>query len=1157
MMNAFLISLNGTPMLVILLKLSFLLALLWLVYFWMSTVSPAWRARFWRIGLGLMVIVVILSSAPPQLYFEIEHATAPESQLAEGVSSAILIDEPVSGVVAQQMDSPLTMIPTPALDSLAASASPTVAFSKPKISSFVAAVWFSGFAFLLIRFALSVVYLRRSIRPIEESESHIEVQRLAAALNLRRAPQVAQANVASPCLLVVPSLRILLPENVLSNQFDYQLPEIFAHELAHLKRNDWQWNLAFRGLEMLLWFHPLVWKIRATHLNDCENACDDMAAELTGGRANYQHTLARVAMSHVEGRQIVGLPMIQHADIIKRLRRLEFPLENFSLRKLMMALVMTSALAASAGTFGLNFVSTDSETDEKAAVDPHEFSVKLQVAAEQLKDAVVEVEWYEGTEQRFNTIFHPDKRGWVRGRVGKEAISNISIICRVPGFVPYAISRHNRNQRIELPQKKKVEFEKSHRIYGKVRDAAGNPVAGATINLRMKSQDAWDQSVSFRLAAMTSGENGSWSYDDSPWSLKAWNVYADVHHPEYLHAMSSQPRYPNESIPFEAVMRKGKTLRGRVVDPAGKAVANASVWLGSPSTRGVPNSKTDSDGNFDLKNCPSGKRFVVVSSDAFAPQMVDVEIDSEQPDSELSIALLPGNSLKAQVVDQFGKPVPDILISVQDWRKPLSLPFKVRTDESGRFHWKNAPADAVWFNLSGKNHRLIVHHELTASEDEHQIVMQTNQTVSIKIVDAENGELLSGHVMRGLKWSTDRDDAHWDGKWTPFYDGSIEYRFCRQVAESKLRIWTPGYGSIVKSFKLGQEDAELTVRLKRFDSVSDEKWEPIRIRIENGTLPMQAEAAASSLRKQGAVVGMDDDGRWKITLTNQYTIPSAMLGVANIVEDESKKTWQGTLSDFENFQDLENVELTLDGFMLNQELLKALKIPSVVAVKFDNCPLHLTNAEWPALGTLKQLREISLDGHWQEFPPAAVDALAQLPKLEALVFEGCGAYHMDSSTFAGRLSKMKNLKKLSLSCHGSFDNSIGKEIAQLQNLRSLRVRGDEISDPLIDAIAELPLESLTLAMTRLSDRGLKTIANSFEDLRELDIERTGVTEDGLRDVIGQLPRLESLTVEMLSAEVLLDFKRKHRDCVIRPISYGHGSVMSHPPVELPKDETEE
>ena len=52
-------------------KLTLLLGCLWGAYIGMPRVSPLWKARFWRIGAVLVLLVAVLCFIPPQLTLEL------------------------------------------------------------------------------------------------------------------------------------------------------------------------------------------------------------------------------------------------------------------------------------------------------------------------------------------------------------------------------------------------------------------------------------------------------------------------------------------------------------------------------------------------------------------------------------------------------------------------------------------------------------------------------------------------------------------------------------------------------------------------------------------------------------------------------------------------------------------------------------------------------------------------------------------------------------------------------------------------------------------------------------------------------------------------------------------------------------------------------
>jgi hypothetical protein len=69
---------------------------------------------------------------------------------------------------------------------------------------------------------------------------------------------------------------------------------ILAHELAHLRRQDWIFLILSRLALAVFWFNPLVWRLHATLAERSEETADAIALE-TVDRALYARTLVRLA----------------------------------------------------------------------------------------------------------------------------------------------------------------------------------------------------------------------------------------------------------------------------------------------------------------------------------------------------------------------------------------------------------------------------------------------------------------------------------------------------------------------------------------------------------------------------------------------------------------------------------------------------------------------------------------------------------------------------------------------------------------------------------------------------------------------------------------------------------------------------------------------
>jgi hypothetical protein len=104
---------------------------------------------------------------------------------------------------------------------------------------------------------------------------------LSATYKIRRRVELLHSR--HPALLVTWGLRspkILLPEAAAAWP-EERIRVVLAHELAHVRRHDWIWQIAAELLVAVHWFNPIVWIVSRRLRAESERACDDEV--LTGG----------------------------------------------------------------------------------------------------------------------------------------------------------------------------------------------------------------------------------------------------------------------------------------------------------------------------------------------------------------------------------------------------------------------------------------------------------------------------------------------------------------------------------------------------------------------------------------------------------------------------------------------------------------------------------------------------------------------------------------------------------------------------------------------------------------------------------------------------------------------------------------------------------
>jgi len=89
---------------------------------------------------------------------------------------------------------------------------------------------------------------------------------------------------------------------------EQELRAVVAHEMMHVRSNDYLTGLVARVTMVLYFYHPLVRWLMTRYFLAQEAVADAAAARFVGGRANYMAALSRIALR--QDRQIRSLPVL-------------------------------------------------------------------------------------------------------------------------------------------------------------------------------------------------------------------------------------------------------------------------------------------------------------------------------------------------------------------------------------------------------------------------------------------------------------------------------------------------------------------------------------------------------------------------------------------------------------------------------------------------------------------------------------------------------------------------------------------------------------------------------------------------------------------------------------------------------------------------------
>ncbi|MEO8377867.1 MAG: M56 family metallopeptidase [Candidatus Sumerlaeota bacterium] len=344
----------------VLLKVSILLLLGWMISVGMERCSanPRWRVMLWRgVAAGCFLIPLLISVAPkitiPISPERIEAAEAQRTmrELAMEDFAASVLPAYSSGDdlnlklitesdIAETRSRAFSHVGDQAAENPAATRPSTVASAPPSFSwkQMIFAFYFAGMIFLTFRFLLRQLLVRSNLKSALLSPSAITAcaKETATLLGIRRPPVVrTSADVASPYLTGILHPTIVLSQRVARAENRKELQSVLAHELAHLRGADVPWSVMMELLSIVLWFHPLAWRIPAAHSAACEETADALAADCMGGQRIYSAVLARVALDVLTGPGALRgtIPMARMPEIRKRLQKLKSMKGNGAMRK--------------------------------------------------------------------------------------------------------------------------------------------------------------------------------------------------------------------------------------------------------------------------------------------------------------------------------------------------------------------------------------------------------------------------------------------------------------------------------------------------------------------------------------------------------------------------------------------------------------------------------------------------------------------------------------------------------------------------------------------------------------------------------------------------------------------------------------------------------
>jgi beta-lactamase regulating signal transducer with metallopeptidase domain len=170
--------------------------------------------------------------------------------------------------------------------------------SADRILPWVDGVWLAGVLFLVLRSLGGWWHLgevRRRAQRMIPQEVESAFLRLCEQIEVgRKVVLRASDEVISPLAMGVWRATVILPISAVLSMPKEELEAVIAHELGHIRRMDYLWNLLQTAVESMLFFHPAVWWLSRTVRERREVCCDEIAVHSCSDAAIYARALLRL-----------------------------------------------------------------------------------------------------------------------------------------------------------------------------------------------------------------------------------------------------------------------------------------------------------------------------------------------------------------------------------------------------------------------------------------------------------------------------------------------------------------------------------------------------------------------------------------------------------------------------------------------------------------------------------------------------------------------------------------------------------------------------------------------------------------------------------------------------------------------------------------------
>jgi len=249
-------------------------------------------------------------------------------------------------------------------------------------------------------------------RPLPSALARL-VEHCAGSFSLPSVAVLCTADLLGPATLGFGRPLLLLPETFFLDHFpEDDFFSAISHELAHVLRRDFLFNLLYEIASLPVRFHPCAALILSRIAQTRELACDEIAAQMLPTTRRYATSVLHIAQSMLTGaRSNYALGLFDTNTLEERIMNI---LKNNDTRKTTRAVRLIAVCLIGAASIGLSAFSLRLNSTNKSA-ELEQFAGTWEARYQGTTFFTLHIKLTNGSLS--GTCVHNDRLGWVDGEL--------------------------------------------------------------------------------------------------------------------------------------------------------------------------------------------------------------------------------------------------------------------------------------------------------------------------------------------------------------------------------------------------------------------------------------------------------------------------------------------------------------------------------------------------------------------------------------------------------------------------------------------------------------------------------------------------------------------------------------------------------------------